>query len=145
MAYGKINLRIITPKEVKLDEAADLVIMRASTGEMGVLAGHENRSVLLDYGPVRIIDEGKERQIAVFGGLAQIKENVLSIISPEAQWPEDINRSRVEAERERVEERLLSSVDDLEIQRDQALLRQLLVQIEVAAFKLQDVVDWAED
>jgi len=135
-AAKKLHLRIATPEDVKYDEGAEMVIMRCITGDMGVLADHEATSAILDYGVLRIINNDEERRMAVFGGIAQIGENKLTILANDAQWPEDIDVAFVEAERDRVERRSQEAQDDLTIQRDQILMRRTLVQMEVSTFPL---------
>jgi len=135
-APSKFNLRITTPDNVKYNEDAELVIMRCITGDMGIMAGHEATSAILDYGVLRIIKDEEERRMAVFGGIAQVGDNKLTILANDAQWPEDIDIAFVEAERERMARRSQESLDDLTIQRDQILMRRTLVQMEVSTFPL---------
>jgi len=133
---NKFNLRIATPDNVKYDEEADMVILRCITGDMGIMANHEATSAILDYGVLRIINGETERKMAVFGGIAQVGDNKVTILANDAQWPEDIDVAFVEAERERMERRSQESADDLTIQRDQILMRRTLVQMEVSTFPL---------
>ena len=134
MPEKKIRLRIILPTQTKVDEPVDMVIMRCTTGDMGVLPGHEPRSAVLTFGIVRILSEGGERRIAVYGGLAVVKDDVLSIVANEAEWPEEVDLARAEADRAHAEQRLHEKTDDREILSDQLLLRRALVQIEVSAY-----------
>jgi len=138
MASGvsTFTLYITTPENVKYNDEAELVIMRLITGDMGIMAGHEATSAILDYGVLRIINGEEERRMAVFGGIAQVGNNKLTILANDAQWPEDIDIAFVEAERERMARRSQESLDDLTIQRDQILMRRTLVQMEVSTFPL---------
>ena len=138
----KIHLRIVTPLTVKTDEYADMVIMSCVGGDMGVMPGHITCSAILDYGVLRIVRGEAERRIAVFGGVAEINENVLTVLTAEAEWPEDIDRTRAELERDHLERRIQEGKDDIEIQRDQGLLRRSLVMIEVSADQLIPKRDW---
>jgi len=132
----KMRLRIATPEAVKFDEDVEMVIMRCVTGDMGILANHEPTSAILDYGVLRIFDDIDERRMAVYGGIAQVRDNVVTILANDAQWPEDIDVAFVESERERMARRSQEDLDDLDIQRDQVLMRRTLVQIEVSAYPL---------
>ena len=136
MAAKQLHLRITTPDNIKYDDKAEMVIMRCITGDMGILANHEATSAILDYGVLRIINGEEERRMAIFGGLAQVGNNVVTILANDAQWPEDIDIAFVEAERERMARRSQESADDLTIQRDQIIMRRTLVQIEVSTFPL---------
>ena len=109
-----------------------MVILRTTTGDMGVLPGHETYFCVLDYGALRMLDGSIEYKIAVFGGIAEIGEDILTIQTSEAQWPEDIDRARSEAIREHLERKIQEKTDDLELLNDQARLRRALVRIEVS-------------
>jgi len=141
VAARKLHLRIATPDNVKYDEDAEMVIMRCITGDMGILADHEATSAILDYGVLRIINGDEERRMAVFGGIAQVGDNAVTILANDAQWPEDIDMAFVEAERERMARRSQESLDDLTIQKDQILMRRTLVQMEVSTFPLLSRTD----
>jgi len=145
MPAEKLHLRISTPDTVKYDEEAEMVIMRCISGDMGVLANHEPTSAILDYGVLRIINGNVERRLAVFGGIAQIGDNKVTLLVNDAQWPEDIDIAFVEAERERLDRRAQESLDDLALARDQVLMRRTLVQIEVSAFPLISGTNRDED
>jgi len=136
MAKEKLRLRIATPDKKKYDEDADMVIMRCITGDIGILPKHEACSAILDVGVLRILNDGEELRMAVFGGIAQVRDNVVNILANDAQWPEEIDLAHVEAERDRTSLRIQESNDDLEIQRDQVLMRRTLVQIEVSSYPL---------
>jgi F-type H+-transporting ATPase subunit epsilon len=136
MTKNKLRLKIITPDHTKFDEDAELVILRTIEGEIGFLANHMACSSVLDYGVLRFFSDDLERRMAIFGGIAQMRDNVLTVLANDAQWPEDIDLALVEAEREQTQRRLQESVDKMEIQRDQVLMRRTLVQMEVSAYPL---------
>ena len=141
VAARKLHLRIATPDSVKYDEEAEMVIMRCITGDMGILADHEATSAILNYGILRIFNDDEERRMAVFGGIAQVGDNKVTILANDAQWPEDIDIAFVEAERDRMERRSKESQDDLALQKDQVLMRRTLVQMEVSTFPLLSRTD----
>ena len=137
MATEKLRLRIATQENIKFDEDVNMVIMRCITGDMGILPKHEAYSAILDFGVLRILnDVTEERRMAVFGGMAQVRDNTVTILANDAQWPEDIDIALVEAEYEKAQRRIQESVDDLEIQKDQVVLRRTLVQIEVSSYPI---------
>ena len=141
MAIEKLRLRVATPDKVKYDQDAEMVIMRCITGDMGILPRHESCSAILDYGVLRILNDGDERRMAVFGGIAQIRDNVLTILANDAQWPEDIDITHAEAERDRAARLLQEQPEDLNIQREQVKMRRSLVQIEVSSYPLMSKID----
>ena len=84
----QLNLQIVTPAEQKFEGMADMTIMRAVGGEIGILPNHENCNIALDAGVLRIKmgDEMKNMQIS--GGIATIENNNLVIMTNEATWLE---------------------------------------------------------
>jgi F-type H+-transporting ATPase subunit epsilon len=132
MDEKKVHLRIVTPHEVKVDQAADMVIFRCVNGDMGVLPGHEPTAAVLDDGILRILNAGAERRIAVFGGIAEVKDDAVNILTSSAEWPEDVDRARAENDRRQAELLLQEQTDNLKIQSYQVLLRRALVRIEIS-------------
>lgn len=110
MADKKIEVRLLTPSvrsaqsQYKYQAEVDMVIIRSITGDRGFLCGHEACSVILDTGVLRIIRGGEQEELklAVLGGVAQMEDNILTIVTETAEWPEDIERARVVALRDEV-------------------------------------------
>ena len=145
MANNKLRLRVATPEKVKYDQDVDMVIMRCITGDMGILPNHEAASAILDYGVLRILDGDEERRMAVYGGIAQVRDNIVTILANDAQWPEDIDIAKAEAERERAIRRMQDEKDDLELQKEQVKMRRTFVQIEVSSYPLLSKTNRSED
>jgi F-type H+-transporting ATPase subunit epsilon len=108
MADKKVHLQVVTPLGIKIERDVDMVIFRATTGDMGILPGHEPVSAVLDLGVMRIFDynEEEESYMAIFGGLAEVKDNIVTIITSLAETPEEISRSRAEEQYRLAEERV---------------------------------------
>lgn len=128
----KINLTITTPRGVKFVEEADMVIMRCIDGDLGVLPGHEPLSAVLGDGILRIINDGVESKLAVFGGTAEIHDRTVNIFSTIAQRPEEIDRERAERDRREAEATLLEKSEEEQSKKLQVLLHRSLVRIEVS-------------
>jgi len=87
---------------------------------------------------MRIMNEEGEKRIAVYGGIATIQSNILTILTADAELPEEIDIKRANADREQAEQRLQEKTDDMEIANDQVLLRRALVQIDVSSYIQED-------
>jgi len=129
----KIDLRITTPRGVKFVEEADLIIMRCIDGDLGVMPGHAPITTVLGDGIFRIYNDGVERKLAVFGGIAEIGDNTVNIFSTIAQRPEEIDRERAEMDRREAEATLLEESEEHQIRKLQVLLRHSLIRIEVSS------------
>ena len=127
----KLRLLVQTPMDAKIDEQVDMVIMRAVDGEMGVLPDHATYLCALADGALRILNGGRERKIAVFGGAAEIRDNVVTILTEEAHLPDEIDLDRNNAARESLERQMQEQMDDQELQKAEILLRRMLVKADV--------------
>jgi F-type H+-transporting ATPase subunit epsilon len=133
----KVHLQIITPTGVKVNEKADMVIMRCTTGDMGIQPGHEPRSAILDVGVLRLLDSSRENRMAVFGGLAEINNDKVTIITSLAELPEDIDRSRAETDLERAVRREQEGIDDTaDIYSNHVRMRRSMVRLEVSSYPI---------
>lgn len=129
----KINLIITTPRGVKFVEKADMIIMRCIDGDLGVLPGHAPVSTVLGDGIFRIFNDGVEKKLAVFGGIAEIGDKTVNIFSTIAQRPEEIDRERAEIDRREAEATILEESEEHQIRKLQVLLRHSLIRIEVSS------------
>ena len=140
-----LQLRILTSESVKFDEPVDMVVMRcvyddtgkrSSVGELGILPGHAPLSGVLGISPFRILQDGVERVLAVYGGVVNVQNNAVTVITERARWPEDIDRANAESEHERLERERETLSDDQDIRSNQIALRRALVEIEVSSYPL---------
>jgi F-type H+-transporting ATPase subunit epsilon len=134
---SQIHLRVVTPVRVVFDDQVKMVVLRGTEGDMGVMAGHENRAAVLGYGTLRIFsEESSEKKLAIFGGFAEIINDEVIVLSDAAEWPEDIDKARAEAAKRRAEQRLLQKSGDVDMQRAELALRRALVRMEVSSYPL---------
>jgi F-type H+-transporting ATPase subunit epsilon len=85
MADKTLQCTIVTPERAVLDAKADFVVLPMEDGELGVLAGHTPLLGKLGKGEVRLTTGGTVRKIGVDGGFAQVRANVISILTPRAK------------------------------------------------------------
>jgi len=140
MDNNRIHLQIITPRGVKFDRRARMVVFRCIDGNMGILPRHERITTVLGDGILRIIDgeDAAAEKIAVFGGIATVENNTIKLLTSIAQLPEEIDLARAERDKEQMEQFLQEQEDDLEMQGYQVLLRRALVRIEVSTYVRDD-------
>lgn len=128
----KLDLIITTPRGVKFKEKADMVVMRCIDGDLGVLYGHAPVSAPLGDGILRVYNDGTEKKYAVFGGIAEIENNIVKIFSTIAQRPEEIDLERAERDRKEAEATIMEETEEVKIHSLKVLLRRSLVRIEVS-------------
>lgn len=129
----KITLNITTPRGLKFVEKADMIIMRCIDGDLGVLPGHAPVSTVLGDGILRIINNGIEKKLALFGGIAEIENKTVNIFTTIAQRPEEIDRERAERDAREAEATIREESEEHQVRKLQVLLRRALVRIEVSS------------
>lgn len=90
---------IVTPEQQMLDASASQVILPAHDGLVGILTDHAPLLARLGTGPLAIdLPGGKSRVFYVDGGVAQMKDNELTVVTNEAISAEDIDVESARAE-----------------------------------------------
>ncbi|WP_204122785.1 F0F1 ATP synthase subunit epsilon [Lacticaseibacillus mingshuiensis] len=132
-----MTVNIVTPDGKVYDHHANMVIVKTTSGEMGLMANHEPVVAPLEIGEVRVrrVDNlGHEDSIAVNGGFMEMSNNVVSVVADSAERARDINLSRAEAARQRAEKRIeeaKTTQDTDELQRAQVALQRAINRINV--------------
>jgi F-type H+-transporting ATPase subunit epsilon len=90
---------IVTPEQQVLDESLDQAILPAHDGLIGVLTDRAPLLVKLGQGPLRVdLAGGQARHFYVEGGVAQMKDNRLTILTSEATPANEIDAEAARAE-----------------------------------------------
>ena len=83
---------VVTPERAVLDEAADFVALPMYDGELGVLPGRSPLIGRLGYGELRIRHGGETKRFFVDGGFAQVRANVVTVLTQRALRAEEIDQ-----------------------------------------------------
>jgi F-type H+-transporting ATPase subunit epsilon len=88
----RLQCVVVTPERAVLDEAVDFVALPMFDGELGVLPGRTPLIGRLGYGELRLRHGQTTRRFFVDGGFAQVRKNVVTVLTPRALRVEDINQ-----------------------------------------------------
>ncbi len=90
---------IVTPEEQVLDESLTQAILPAHDGLLGILTDRAPLLAKLGQGPLRVdLAGGQSRHYYVEGGVAQMKDNRLTILTNEATPADEIDAEAARAE-----------------------------------------------
>lgn len=128
------RLRIVTPTRELYNSDAEMVIMRASTGDMGVLPGHQPLTTTLGYGILRIKNGSEEEVMTMFGGFADVQPDGITILSDAAEWPDEIDEERALKAKERAEKRLAEHEAGIDTLRAELALRRALIRLDARRY-----------
>ena len=82
---------VVTPERAVLDEPADFVALPLYDGELGVLPGRAPLIGRLGAGELRLRRGEETHRYFVDGGFAQVRANVVTVLTPHALRAEDID------------------------------------------------------
>ena len=127
------SLKIVTPDGLQYDGMAEELIIRTSTGDMGILAGHINIVASLGMGRATVVIDGKKRYAACIGGMVSVVDGAVTLVPTTFEWAENIDQARAERAAENAKA-ILDKKDSssAEIQVAQARLKRALVRSSVA-------------
>jgi F-type H+-transporting ATPase subunit epsilon len=90
---------LVTPEQQVLDETIAQAIVPAHDGQIGILTGRAPLLVKLGTGALRVdLPGGGRRFFFVDGGVAQMKDNKLTILSTDAAAADEIDVESARAE-----------------------------------------------
>jgi len=80
-----MKVRVLTPTRVICSTTSDEVILPGLTGLIGVLEGHASLIASLDIGLLRIKVDEKWTPIILYGGVAEIDQNRVTVLVSEVE------------------------------------------------------------
>jgi F-type H+-transporting ATPase subunit epsilon len=86
----RIQCVVVTPERAVLDETVDFVALPMYDGELGVLPGRAPLIGRLGYGELRTKRGGHTHRYFVDGGFAQVRKDVVTVLTPRALKAEEL-------------------------------------------------------
>ena len=130
------RLKIVTPDGLIYDGQAEELIVRTTSGDLGVMAGHLPCVAPLGMGRATIVANGNRRYGACIGGMLSVSKECVTLVPTTFEWAENIDVERVERSESRAQQILGNkNATNTEIALAQARLRRALVRKSVAKIK----------
>jgi F-type H+-transporting ATPase subunit epsilon len=130
----KIQLRVVTPSRMLLDEEVDEVTAPGELGEFGVLPNHISFLSTLVPGEMSYKQGPSKKFLAVGGGYAEVLDNVMTVLAPAAEFAEEIDSARAQRAKERAEKSLAElGWEDKDWKMCEAAMQRALVRLQVAS------------
>jgi F-type H+-transporting ATPase subunit epsilon len=82
---------VVTPEHAILDESVEFVALPMVDGELGVLHGRAPLIGRLGFGELRLQREGSTQHYYVDGGFAQVRDNVVTVLTSRALRADQID------------------------------------------------------
>ena len=130
------QLKIVTPDGLIFDGQAEEVVVRTTSGDIGILAGHAPCVAPLGMGRAMVVVDGKKRYAACIGGMLSVSKEGVTLVPTTFEFAEDIDAARVEASYQRAKAILDNkSASDTDVKLAEARLRRALVRKSVVSTK----------
>lgn len=106
------KLEIISPNKVVYSADIDMLIVRSSGGDLGILPKHAPLLAGLVPHAMKAIVNGEEKLIAVSGGFIEVQPDKINVLASAAELPIDIDVNRAKRAYERAQKRLAEFKQD---------------------------------
>lgn len=127
-------LKIVTPDGLEFEGQVEELIVRTTSGDLGILAGHVNCVAPLGMGRATVIMDGVKRYAACIGGMLSVANGRVTLVPTTFEWAEDIDLSRAERSYDKAQKILHSKESSAaDIKLAEARLRRALIRKNVAS------------
>src|SRR5688572_6167230 len=93
------NCVVVTPEQQVVDQQVTQVVFPAHDGQIGILTNRAPLLAKIGVGELRITPtSGPEKSYFVDGGIAQMKDNKLTVLTTEARPVEELDSETARAE-----------------------------------------------
>ena len=129
---GTLNLKIITPEKVLLDTTVDRVTATAIDGELTILHNHEPLITALAIDVLHYKVGTVEETVAVLGGLMEVGENEVTVLSDTADLGTDIDVTQANEAKAKAEAEKTQKTDKLEVYLSEMALSKAMARLKAA-------------
>jgi F-type H+-transporting ATPase subunit epsilon len=107
-----IQLEIVTPERLVVNDTAEYIEIPGRSGHLGVLPGHSPLITELAVGEITYRTGNQTRRLAVAWGFAEVLYNKVTILAETAEKAEEIDTARAEAAKRKAEAELQKAGPD---------------------------------
>ena len=129
-------LKIVTPDGLEFEGQAEEVIVRTTSGDIGIMANHVNCVAPLGMGRATVVIDGQKRYGACIGGILSGVGGAVTLVPTTFEWADEIDADRAEASYQRAQNVLQDKQSsNTDIKLAEARLRRALVRKNVASMR----------
>ena len=131
---SKFKLKIITPDRIVLETEAEQLTATAQDGELTILPNHEPLVTALGIDMLTYVTDGTEFSAAVIGGILEVDNKAVHVLSDRAELGAEIDEVRAEHARERAEAEKTQKKDKLDTYLTEMALARAIARLKAVEF-----------
>ena len=131
----QFHLQIVTPDGTVFDGDAEAILLRCGSGDVEIMAGHEDFFATVGTGRAKLTAGGKSRNASASGGFVSVRNGKVRLVSTTFEFSDEIDLKRAEAARLQAEEAIKNAKDDKALLIAKAKLRRAINRINVSKIK----------
>jgi F-type H+-transporting ATPase subunit epsilon len=132
MVDGTIELTIVTPERSVVHEHVDEIQIPGSEGYLGILPGHAPLFSELKVGELSYRKDTRWSFLSVAWGFVEVLPNQVRVLAETAERASEIDADRARRAKERAEQRLARTGDDVDYNRALVAMERAVVRLQVS-------------
>ncbi len=130
------NLKIVTPDGLFFDGQAEQLIVRTTTGDIGIMARHMNYLAPLGMGRAVVIANGQRRTAACIGGMVSVMNGEVTLVPTTFEWAEDIDVERAERSFQKASRIVEENASETDVKLAKAKISRAMIRKGVAKYRV---------
>ena len=130
------KLKIVTADGLFFDGEAEQLIVRTTTGDIGIMARHMNYVAPLGMGRAVVITGGERRTAACIGGMVSVMNGEVTLVPTTFEWAEDIDVERAERSYQKASKVMEDNHSETDVKLAKAKLSRAMVRKGVAKYRV---------
>jgi F-type H+-transporting ATPase subunit epsilon len=132
---GTLKLRIVTPEKIVLETDVEQVTATSVDGELSILPEHEPLITALAIDMLRYKLNREDEFAAVMGGILEVKNNEVTILSDLAELDTDIDAAKAHEDKARAEAEKLQKTDKLDVYVSEMAISRAVARLKAHEFR----------
>ncbi len=126
---SEIKLKVIYPKGVYLEKDVEIVNVRTTVGQLGVMANMLPFTGVLEAGTMNFVEKGQRYHYFVSTGFIYVKKDEVTLITDAIENAADIDLERAMKAKQRAEERIKNRSSKTDMIRAELALKRAIGRI----------------
>ncbi len=131
MADKLFQVQVICPERMFFTGEADMLELKTTEGDIGILAGHIPLTAVIAPGVMRIMNGSEVKEAALHEGFVEILGDKVIVLAEACEWPDEIDLNRANEAKVRAERRLKGTEGEIDEVRAELALRKALIRIDL--------------